>query len=141
MAQRQKIILRFLDGKLLKGYIQELTIKDDFVFIEDEASNSQKVKLKELKAIFFVRDFEGNKQYRERKSFAGTKPSDRRVFLRFKDGESLTGCIEGDTPWQKGFFLESKKSDGFYLIPTDAESNNIKVFVVASAVKDVAMIG
>ena len=26
MAQRQKIILRFLDGKLLKGYIQEVTI-------------------------------------------------------------------------------------------------------------------
>ena len=141
MPERNKVILHFLDGKLLKGYMQDFTITDDFVFIEDDSANAQKVRVKDLKAIFFVKKFEGDKAYRERKSFEGSKPSGRRMFLRFNDGESLTGCVEGDIPWEKGFFLEEKKMNGFFLIPSDSDSNNIKVFVVASSVKDVTMIG
>jgi len=53
----------------------------------------------------------------------------------------MTGCLDGDTPWEKGFFLESQKGNGFFLIPADDESNNIRIFVIASAVNDVAMIG
>jgi hypothetical protein len=137
----QKVILRFLDGKLLKGFVKDFTLADDFVFIEDESSDTQKVRLKEIKAIFFVKKFEGDKNHREKKSFAGTKSAGRRIFLRFKDGESLTGCVEGETPWKTGFFLESMKENGFFLIPVDEESNNIKIFVVTSAIRDVTMIG
>jgi len=141
MTERNKVILHFLDGKLLKGYMQDFTIADDVVFIQDASDDSQKVRVKDLKAIFFVKKFEGDKAYRERKSFEGSKPAGRRMFLRFKDGESLTGCVDGDIPWEKGFFLEEKKMNGFFLIPSDSDSNNIKVFVVASSVKDVTMIG
>jgi hypothetical protein len=142
MENRHKVILRFLDGKRLKGYIKNVTIADDYVFMEEEgSSNAEKVRVKDLKAIFFVKNFEGNKEYRERKSFTGTTSSCKRVFVRFKDGESMTGCLDGDTPWEKGFFLESQKGNGFFLIPADDESNNIRIFVIASAVKDVAMIG
>ncbi len=142
MVNRQKVILRFLDGKRLKGYIKNLTIADDSVFIEEEGSpNPEKVRVKDLKAIFFVKNFEGNKEYRERKAFIKTDASCKKVFVRFKDGESMTGCIDGDTPWEKGFFLESQKGNGFFLIPADRESNNIRIFVITSAVNDVAMIG
>jgi hypothetical protein len=137
----QKVILRFLDGTLRKGYIKDFIVADDFAFIEDESSDTQKVRLKELKAVFYVQKFEGDKNHREKKSFSGARPSGRRVFLRFKDGEALTGCLEGDTPWKTGFFLESMKENGFFLIPVDEESNNIKIFVVTSAIRDVTMIG
>jgi hypothetical protein len=138
---REKVILRFLDGRMVRGYVRDFALVDDFIFIEDESTNAQKVKLKDLKAIFFVRKFEGDKKHRERKSFVGTSPTSKRVFLRFKDGESMTGLIAGDLPWEKGFFLESQKGKGFFLIPTDDASNNRKIFVVTSAVQDVTMIG
>jgi small nuclear ribonucleoprotein (snRNP)-like protein len=136
-----RVILRFLDGNILKGTLREFTVTDDAVFLEDEHAQQQKIKLRDLKAIFFVKTLEGNREYREKKSFAGTKPRSRRIFVKFKDGESLPGFLEGETPWDKGFFLDSKKSRGFFLVPVDEDSNNNKIFIVTSAVKDVAMIG
>jgi hypothetical protein len=141
MKAHQKAILRFVDGSMLKGLIKDFTLADDFVYIEDESSEKQKIKLKQLKAIFFVRKFEGNKEHREKKSFAGTKRTGKRLFVKFKDGEQMTGYLEGDTPWEKGFFLDLKKSSGFFLIPVDQDSNNIKVFVVTSALQDVTQMG
>ena len=141
MKENQRAILRFLDGSMLKGLIKDFTLADDFVYIEDESSEKQKIKLKQLKAIFFVRKFEGNKDHREKKSFTGAKRAGKRLFVKFKDGEQMTGYLEGDTPWDKGFFLDLKKSSGFFLIPVDQDSNNIKVFVVTSALQDVTQMG
>jgi len=141
MKENQRAILRFLDGSMLKGLIKDFTLADDFVYIEDESSEKQKIKLKQLKAIFFVRKFEGNKDHREKKSFTGAKRAGKRLFVKFKDGEQMTGYLEGDTPWDKGFFLDLKKSSGFFLIPVDQDSNNIKVFVITSALQDVTQMG
>jgi len=140
-TESQKVILRFVDGKMLKGFIKDLKLSEDHLFIEDESSHQLKVRLKELKAIFFVRRFEGDRSYQEKKTFSGTRPNSKRVFVQFKDGENMMGFIEGEIPWQRGFFLESMKEKGFYLIPVDEGSNNLKMLVITSAVKDVAMIG
>lgn len=141
MEENQRVILRFLDGKMLKGLVKDLKLTDDHVFIKDESSQQLKVRLKELKAIFFVKSFDGNRSYNEKKNFSGTPPASKRVFVKFKDGETMVGFMEGDVPWEKGFFLESIKEKGFHLIPVDEDSNNIKILVITTAVKDVAMIG
>lgn len=141
MMESQKVILRFSDGKMLKGFIKELKLDGDYLFIEDESNHQLKVRLKELKAIFFVKKFEGDRTHQEKKTFLGTRPNSKRVFIKFKDGESIMGFIEGEIPWKRGFFLESMKEKGFYIIPVDEESNNVKIFVITSSVKDVAMIG
>ena len=137
----QMVILRFLDGKVMKGYMKDFTIGSESLFIEDGDSHQQKVRLRELKAIFFVKKFEGDPDYREKKSFTGTRPVSKRAFVKFKDGEALTGYLDGSTAWDKGFFLEARKEKGFYLIPVDEDSNNTKIFIITSAVQDVAMIG
>ena len=140
MMERQRVILRFVDGRLLRGYIEDFSSSDEFVFMEGESA-TQKIRLDELKAIFFVRTFEGDRSYTEKKSFAKPVALGKRVFVKFKDGESMMGYIEGGIPWEKGFFLEPNKGSGFFLIPVDDESNNIKVFVVASSVWDVTVMG
>jgi len=132
----QKVVLNFTDGRIIKGYIGDLSPQDEFIEIEDKASNKQKFKITELKAIFFVKTFEGNKDYSEKKSFAVTRQIGQKVLVRFKDSETLLGHLEGGVPWEKGFHLESKRG-GFYLIPVDDKSNNIKVFVVSTSVLDV----
>jgi len=140
-AENQKVILRFVDGKMLKGFIRDLKISEEYLYIEDESNHQHKVRLKELKAIFFVRKFEGERQHQERKSFTGTLPGSKRVFVKFKDGESIMGNMEGEIPWERGFFLESMKEKTFTIIPVDEDSNNTKILVVTTSVKDVAMIG
>jgi hypothetical protein len=141
MPEHEKVILRFLDGKMLKGFIRELRLEGDHLYIEDETNHQHKVRIKELKAIFFVRRFEGDRTYQERKTFAGTRPNSRRVYVQFRDGENMMGFIEGEIPWERGFFLESMKEKAFTLIPVDEDSNNIKILIFTTAVKDVALIG
>jgi hypothetical protein len=139
--ERQKVILRFIDGRIVRGFLGVFSVFDNSISVEDELSVRQMLPVNELKAVFFVRTFEGNKSRSERKSFIGPVPPGRRVFVRFKDGESMMGYLEGDLPWRKGFFLEQTRGNGFFLIPVDAESNNIKVFVVANSVWDVTVMG
>ena len=139
--ENQKVILRSVDGKMLKGFIRDLKISAEYLYIEDESSHQHKVRLKELKAIFFVRKFEGERGHQEKKSFIGTRPGSKRVFVKFKDGESIMGNMEGEIPWEKGFFLESMKEKAFTIIPVDEDSNNTKILVITTAVMDVAMIG
>ena len=139
--ERQKVILRCLDGRLIRGYISGFSASDESVILEDESSGKQQFKVAELKAIFFVRTFEGDRTYSEKKTFRDPVAMGKRVYVKFKDGESMTGYIEGDIPWERGFFLEHNKGPGFFLIPVDRGSNNLKVFVVASSVWDVTVMG
>ncbi len=138
---RERVILRFLDGRLLRGYIDDFSATDEFVSFENGLSETQRIGVHELKAIFFVRTFEGKRSYSEKKSFREPVSLGKRVFVKFKDSECMTGYLEGGVPWEKGFFLEPKKGPGFFLVPVDNESNNTKVFVVASSVWDVTVMG
>ncbi len=138
---REMVILRCLDGKLIRGYIDDFSALNEVVSFLDESSRSRKIRVNELKAIFFVRTFEGKKSYAEKKTYREPVSLGKRVFVKFRDSECMTGYLEGDVPWEKGFFLEPSKGPGFFLIPVDSESNNIRVFVVASSVRDVTVMG
>ena len=75
-----------------------------------------------------VRDFTGNDSYEELKSFPpGKKPFGRKVEVTFQDGEILVGSTLG----------YDLKREGFFMVPADPESNNIRAFLVSSAIKSV----
>lgn len=141
MMDRQKVVLRFIDGRLVKGHLDDFSPRADRILIEEESGATQRFGVDELKAIFFVRTFEGDKARSEKKSFEKENPPGKRVFVKFKDGESMVGYVEGGVPWEKGFFLESAKGKGFFLIPVDDQSNNTKVFVIAQSVWEVTVMG
>lgn len=78
--------------------------------------------------MFFVRDFVGDPSSNERKHFAeGGRPPGRKMEVRFLDGEVLAGTTMG----------YDRHRPGFFLIPADPKSNNLKVFVVSRAVTSV----
>lgn len=139
----EKVVTRMIDGKLLKGYITEFSPEQSEVNIEEEATGDlHPVKIRDVKAVFFVKSFEGDNEYKERKSYGITKIKGKRVFVKFRDGEGLVGFLEGGVPWQRGFFLSKQESDlkGFFLLPVDEDTNNIKVFVVSSSVDAVTVV-
>jgi hypothetical protein len=139
----EKTVLRFHDGRLLRGYLKGFAPDLDEVFFEEvETGRIYPVRAEDVKAIFFVRSFEGNRTYKEKKVYGLSKPKGQRVFVKFRDGESLVGFLEGDVPWEKGFFLSrlDEGLKGFFLLPVDEDTNNMKVFVVATSVEDVTVV-
>lgn len=130
--EQGKIVVRYADGRVLKGYSRDFyPNKPHFHLFPADAGLSDKaveVRISDLKAVFFVRDFAGDPSYNERKEFAeGERPPGRKVQVTFKDGEVLVGSTLGYDPHRPGFFF----------IPADPKSNNRKVFAVTTAVTNV----
>jgi hypothetical protein len=88
------------------------------------------LKFKDLKAIFFVKDFTGNPQRRSRHELSPQRHG-KALEVTFHDGEKVVGRTEAFNPQKIGFFL----------FPDDPEDNNIRIFVInrnARAVKVLA---
>jgi hypothetical protein len=92
-----------------------------------------------LKAIFYVKTFEGSKEYKEKKIYGVGKKLGRKVFVKFRDGEKLVGFLEADVPPDKVLsFLKSDGSKkGFFLVPVDRDCNNTRVFAAWNAIDDI----
>jgi hypothetical protein len=117
---------------MVKGYTQNFFPNRPVfhVLSMDAAKRREPVEIRvnELKAVFFVRDFMGNKGYDERKILdSGEKVQGRLIEVRFKDGEVLVGSTTGYDP----------KRPGFFFFPIDPKSNNIKAYILSSAVRGV----
>jgi hypothetical protein len=84
------------------------------------------VLVRELKAVFFVRDLAGNPARQDGQKFpSGDTTVGPHVEVRFRDGEVMVGTADSPTTDPLGFFL----------IPADHESNNLRVYVVAAATR------
>jgi hypothetical protein len=80
----------------------------------------------QLKAVFFVRDFDGNPEFDDDRTFdAGV--GGRRLEVTFADDEVLIGSTLSYRPDGVGFFVN----------PADSQGNNLRIFVVSSALRHV----
>jgi hypothetical protein len=129
-----KIIARFVDGRVMKGFVHDfLPNKPSFhMYPPPDSPASQQaveVAVDDLKAVYFVRDFVGDPKYQERKEFFdGEKPPQgRKVEVTFKDGEVLVGST----------LSYDRHRSGFFIFPVDPQVNNIRVFAVLKSVAKV----
>ncbi len=128
--QVNKVVVAFLDGRRVKGFVYNFSAaRDSFSVFPREDSPREaavEVKMKDLKAVFFVKDFVGNPEYRDSSSPAQLElKRGRKIEVTFADGEKLPGTTEAYHPQKLGFFL----------FPADPGSNNIRVFVVNKNVR------
>lgn len=129
--ERVKFVVRYTNGNVIKGFTQNFfPNKERFHLfpVDNPSGQSIEVFVKDLKAVFLVRDFVGNSQYNERKRYIyGESPSGKKVEVSFADGEMMVGAT----------LCYNRKRLGFFIFPADPKSNNISVFAVSSAVKNV----
>jgi hypothetical protein len=129
-----KVVVRYADGRVVKGMTQDFFPNKDRFHLRSDTTASEEpaeVLIRDLKAVFFVKDFDGKPGYNERKEYNnGDKAQGRKVEILFVDGEKLVGSTLGYDPNRLGFFL----------FPVDPESNNMRVFAVTAAVKNVRYI-
>jgi len=124
-----KVIVRYVNGKVIKGFTQNFSPNKNRFHLHPAGKTSGEVvevQMKDLKAMFYVRDFVGNAQYQEQKHSVETKTPGQKVEVTFMDGEVLIGSTLSIDPERLGFFL----------FPADPKGNNVKVFVVTSAVEE-----
>lgn len=131
--KESKLVVRYLDGRVIKGHTLDFSsTKDSFHLLPlDDPTTSVEVRLSQIKAVFFVKDFLGQREYDELREFDGSHPViGRKIQVTFNDGEVLAGTSEVYMPNRKGFVL----------FPADRRSNAEKVFVVNGSVREVKFI-
>jgi hypothetical protein len=125
-----RIVVRYLDGRLLKGFSQDFHPSRPHFhltpFIGGTLHRPVLVPMPRLKAVFFVHDFAGDAKYVERKSFVEPLPG-RRIEIRFLDDELMLGATLG----------YRNDGTGFFVTPADRGGNNLRVFVLPGAVRQV----
>ena len=124
---RNKVVVHYPGGPLLKGITNDFfPNKDLFHLTDDDTGEVHEVALTGIKAVFFVKCFDGDSSYQERSDVERTGFG-KRIQVQFKDGETLVGYCHG--------FDKDRK--GFYVFPADADSNNDRVFVITASTDDV----
>lgn len=118
-----KIVIRYSDGKIVKGTTEDFSPNKNVFRIKDKYDGKyQEIIIRDLKAVFFVKDFEGNPNYQEKDDIERVGLG-RKIKVHFKDGETIVGYTQGF----------SQERAGFILFPSDPDSNNDKSFVVTSS--------
>lgn len=133
----RKVVIRLLDGRLVKGVLvsprQPRWNLPPLIKVRTVDAKLERIPLSETKAIFYVRDFAGNRDYREKKCFMG-QPEIRGLWIRlhFKDHEDIEGIIPNS--------LASFVGPGFYFKPPDPQSNNELIYVNKKALLDMVVL-
>lgn len=128
-SRQNQIVLHFLNGEIVKGNTHSFYPDRKWFLVTDRSSGQTiMVDTAKLKAIFFVKTFDGNPAYRERYDIERTGLG-KKVLVSFKDGETLIGYTTALSP----------DRTGFYLFVSDPLSNNEKVFVITAAAEDVLL--
>ncbi len=127
-----KVVARFKNGDVIKGITNDFNPDKPIFHVQERIGdkiNLREIKTDLLKAVFFVKAYEGNKEYEEKKRFDGPTSGGIKIKIFFLDGEVLVGTTNGYKPERRGFWF----------FPVDKNSNNIRVFIVNSAVKGVKL--
>ena len=93
--EQVKVVARFRSGKLVKGYTNDFfPKKPSFHVGSDPSDHGVEVAINDLKALFFVKDFEGNPAHEKKLSFdEGRVYQGRKAEITFVDGEKLVGIV------------------------------------------------
>lgn len=131
-ARTIPVVLRFLDGRMEKcqvGPYFSHSLRVVQVIREDRSVATHPIE--SLKAVFFVRDLEGRDHPRDNWKADGPEAlrAGKIAVVTFADGEKMRGRVLGGTGAGAGFFL----------YPTEPDSNNEKVFVVRSSTQSVVV--
>ncbi len=131
IAESNKVVVHVLGGKILKGTTQDFFPNRPIFHLQPaDGSPAVEFRARQLKAVFFVKDFTGNAQRRDVQGFI-SGPSEtaqgKKLCVKFKDGELLCGYS----------LSYSAERDGFFMFPADPESNNLRVYVVTSSTAEV----
>ena len=133
---KKKAVVKYQNEKIIKGWIEDFRLDREsfilFPLIEYSEEERMEINFNSLKAVFFVKDFIGDKYYKKVRTFNVDlliTPSQRKLIVNFVDGEHLYGTSHSYGRYKVGFFV----------YPVDPKDNSERIFVVQSAVVSVRL--
>jgi len=133
---KKKAVVKYQNGEIIKGWVEDFRPDREsfilFPLIEYSEEERIEINFSSLKAVFFVRNFIGDKNYKKVRTFnvdLKITPSQRKLIVNFKDGERLYGTSHGYGRYKVGFFM----------YPIDPKDNSERIFAVHSAVESVRL--
>jgi len=132
-STNKKVLVRRYERETLPGWVKPSSLlQPEGVELLSLLGDVQILPYTEVKAIYFVRDWDGGlgerHEFQNRPKMAGLW-----VLLRFRDGESLEGIVPNN--------LMSLDPGGFSVIPPDPFGNTQRLFVPRSALVGVEVLG
>ena len=129
------VVAHFMGGRLAKGYVADFNQNKDCFHVyptPEMTDNCSLIYQDELKALFFVKTFQGNPDYEDPIFPAEVinKLVGMKLKVEFKDGEIIYATTFGYSPARKGFFV----------YPLDKNCNNNKVYVITASTASVEVI-
>jgi hypothetical protein len=122
------IVARFSDGRIVKGRSLDVAQNRPTCHVRSPDGDMVEVKLKDLKALFFVKSLDGDAKRVDGDDIPEDDPRLRGAHLveiKFRDGERIVGLAMRYPPTQPFFFL----------VPVDHTGNNLRILVNHSEVE------
>jgi len=127
--QAEKIVVRFKDKKLMKGVTSNFSHEKNSFNMRLITGGVVNVNLDGVKAAFFVKKLEGNRDYEYK--YKDVIPwGGNKIKVQFRDGEVMIG-------YTQHYFLDCP---GFFVTPADINGNNERVYVVRSSTENVTFL-
>jgi len=125
------VVARYLDGRILKGVTHDFSPNRPIFHIDvGDGSPAIELRHRQLKALFFVKRFEGDPAHQDVRGFVhgpAETQQGKKIAVRFKDGEFMCGYTQSWSPEREGFFL----------FPSDPGTNNQRVFVITTSTLEI----
>ncbi len=132
-STHKKVIITFSDGTSLQGYVNPLRLPDDPLDVLTTNGEHRQVPLKEIRAVYFVRDFTEDYEPERKAFFSRPKLDGLWVRLKFRDNETLEGVVSND--------LLALLDSGIQITPPDMNGAAVRIFVPRSALSEVTVLG
>jgi hypothetical protein len=121
------VVARYQDGRVLKGTSLDVDPNRLIFHLRPADGPAIQVNLSDLKALFFVRNLNGDAARDDQQILDPDDPRSRGsaiVRLGFADGETITGLTIAWPPRKQFFFV----------VPVDTGINNVRILVNRDAV-------
>jgi len=133
-STHKKVVVRFLDRRVLRGYLNPSKLGDaetlEMLTPEGEQRNFA---VKEVRSIYFVREFADDFEP-ERKAFLSRPKLDGLwVRLKFRDEDTIEGVVPND--------LLSLLDRGVQITPPDLHGTTLKIFIPRTALTEMTVLG
>lgn len=124
-----QIVLHLKNGNVKKGTTNDFLPNKATFHLNTREGEVEEIKVEDSKAIFFVKDLDGDKDYNY--AYEDVIPGGgKKVNVDFKDGENIVGYVLGYSTGRQGFFMS----------PADVTGNNQRIYAVTSSVTKVTFL-
>jgi hypothetical protein len=132
-STHKKVIITFSDRTTLRGYVNPMRLPDDPLDVLTTTGEHREIPLKDIRAVYFVRDFTEDYEPERRAFFSRPKLDGLWLRLKFRDNETLEGVVGND--------LLALLDSGIQITPPDLNGAAVRIFVPRSALSEVTVLG